>query len=68
MTTGDGPAPSPTVLPQKDGTVSVLPLDGRRLAVPSRPLLFRTDGRLRTLVTNGWPVEALCLLQYVAVG
>ena len=28
----------------KDGTVSVLPLDGRRLAVPSRPLLFRTDG------------------------
>ena len=36
--------PSVAVLPQKDGTVSVLPLDGRRLAVPSRPLLFRTDG------------------------
>jgi len=47
MTTGDGPAPSPTVLPQKDGTVSVLPLDGRRLAVPSRPLLLLIEPKVR---------------------
>ena len=53
------------VLPQKDGTVSVLPLDRRRLAVPSRPLLFRTDGTVENTERNS--TERMFLLGHVIV-
>jgi hypothetical protein len=57
MTPGDGKAPSPAVLPQKDGAVSVLPSDGRRFDVPSRPDEFRTDGTVEN--TAGHNLDGL---------
>jgi len=57
MTTGDDPAPSPTVLPQKVGTISFLPLDRRHLAILSRPLLFRTDRMVENTESDPYEFE-----------